>query len=808
MKKLLLSLACIVWSLPVVQAATITVSNYNGFAVHGVADSTGTLVGDNGGHGVIGRMTISDTEIQDLIAAKDFVALEAAFEVFAPGAGAFSLGNLEAGAFEAELSASTVPGETNAFADSDIYIWLYTGNNRSSATNYLLAKLPYQFPEDPASGPPAGPVEVFLRPTATFFAGAVSEETHDYGLGDGAVAILQMEVQDHNQAPEVEDFSLTVVSGGSGGGQLIATDADEDELTFEQVSEPTMGSVDFDTANGTFTYTANAGITTQVTDSFTFKAFDGTIPSAEGTVNITINPAIPEAPVIDEVEPVVGYVGTSYEYQIKIANLPQGQPTSYIASGLPTGLKLDAKTGAIKGIPSKAYESGQTAQISAKNATGTGPKQPITFVIKSVPVEAIGTFVARVERASDNAADLGGRIDLTTSSKGSFTAKLMAGTLAYAGKGYMTITEEDSEPVVNVSIQFLRKGAPTLVANLTLDLRDLRDTSQNLEDAKYELTGFLSNPEIVNSEVNVTGVRNAWTKQDEPTSFMGAYTYSLALPVVHEGNETIPQGTGFGALTVTNKGTASFTGKTADGKPFTVATIIGRQGGIPLYCALAGGAGSLVSFPEITTPGVGTGDLNGLSGIMSWSKPEAALKSKERAYRAGFNKIDLTLSGGLYQGASGGEIVAGLEDTGPTDTTAKNAWLTFSEGGLLDGDIETFAFLIMNKKDTITSFTQTVVVAKPNPKAGIDDPNPNSISFKLLSKPAGYFTGSFVIPNAVKSNVRKVTYQGTFVRHPAGRFDRVGYFLLPELPDVGEKITTTPLLSGKVLLSASDPADQ
>ncbi|SKB06743.1 hypothetical protein SAMN02745166_04526 [Prosthecobacter debontii] len=795
MKKLLLSLACIVWSLPVVQAATITVSNYNGFAVHGVADSTGTLVGDNGGHGVIGRMTISDTEIQDLIAAKDFVALEAAFEVFAPGAGAFSLGNLEAGAFEAELSASTVPGETNAFADSDIYIWLYTGNNRSSATNYLLAKLPYQFPEDPASGPPAGPVEVFLRPTATFFAGAVSEETHDYGLGDGAVAILQMEVQDHNQAPEVENLNITVVSGGTVSGQVVATDADEDELTFEKVSDPTMGSVDFDTANGTFTYTANAGITTQVTDSFTFKAFDGTIPSAEGTVNITINPAIPEAPVIDEVEPVVGYVGTSYEYQIKIANLPQGQPTSYIASGLPAGLKLDAKTGAIKGIPSKAYESGQTAQISAKNATGTGPKQPITFVIKSVPVEAIGTFVARVERASDNAADLGGRIDLTTSSKGSFTAKLMAGTLAYAGKGYMTITEEDSEPVVNVSIQFLRKGAPTLEANLTLDL------SQGPGYAEFQLLGSLSNPAIEQSGVDVKGVRNTWTKLDQPTAFMGAYTYSLTIPEEDKGDETIPQGTGFGALTVTNKGTASFTGKTADGKPFTVATIIGRQGDIPLYCALAGGAGSLVSIPEITTPGVGTGNLNGLSGIMSWSKPEGS--TKERAYRDGFGKINLTLSGGLYQGAPVGGIVAGLVNTGPTDMTAKNAWISFSEGGLADGDIETFSFLIMNRK--VTSVGQTVVVAKPNPKAGIDDPNPNSISFKLLSKPAGYFTGSFVIPNAVKSNVRKVTYQGTFVRHPDGSFDRVGYFLLPELPDVGEKITTTPMLSGQVLLSDSEP---
>lgn len=800
MKKLLLLLALGLWNLSIVHAATLTVSNYNGLAIHGIADSGGTLIGAEGGYGVIGRMTIPDNEVVELIEAKDFVALENAFEVFASSSGPFALNSLGAdGAFEVLLSESTIPSAENQFGGSSLFIWLYTGNDISTATNYLLAKLPSTFPTDPEAGPPVGPVEVFLRPDATFFAGTVSGSTHDYGLGGGAVAILQMDEQEHNQAPVAEDGMFVIAPGGTEEGTLVASDPEDDDLVFSVVTDATQGSLDVN-PDGTFSYKADANATG--TDSFTFQVYDGALDSNVATVTITFTaPPEPEVPEIAIAELPLGYVGSYYEFEIPIANLPQGEATSYAASGLPPGLKLNTKTGVISGYPSKAYESGKEVSLSAKNAVGTGEKVSATITIKPVPMPVIGSFVASVERGADVAEGQGGRLDLTTTSKGSFTAKLLVGTVSYTGKGYLEIEEgEESSLTVGVSVQFIRKGYPTLLAQLQFDLSEGPDYDD------FQLTGTLGDVDIEMSEVDVTGVRNTWSKTDEPTDYLGAYTYGLDIPGAAIGDPKIPQGVGFGALTVSAKGTVSFVGKTADGKPFTVSSVLGRHGHMPFYCALAGGSGSLVSVPEVTLPGGESDDLNELSGVMSWSKPEATEKSKERAYREGFDAINLTLFGGLYQGPEAGEVVAGLDDNGPTDTTTKNAWLSFLEGGLEEGDVDPFAFVVMNKKDS--GVTQTVIIPKFNAKLD-PNPNPNSITFKLLSKPAGYFTGTFTIPNEVKSLVRKVTYQGTFIRNPDGTFQRLGYFLLPQLPiEEGEKLSKTPVLSGVVDLNDRDPESE
>jgi|GEM_PF-2159811 len=802
MKKILLSLILGMAFIPLSRSATVNISNFNndGDALHGIANSEGIRLAAQAGKGYLGRMKVSDGEVQSLLEAKNIEGLIAAFEIFNPEEEPFDLASLgQAGAFESSISFDTTPSETNEFANSPIFVWLFQGDDLLSATEFLIAKLDVYFPED--SELPPEILEAYLNPqTATFFVGSEGIETHDYGFGGGAVSILKMEIQEVipvNQKPVAIASSFEVITGQTYKGALEGTDIDaEDVLTYQVETEPTKGDLTLQN-DGTFTYVSTAG--SLGADSFTFIVSDGQLDSDPATVTInTLAVPPPAVPVIVNSPMPDGFVGTYYEYEIEISNLPHGTATSYSAKGLPTGLKLNTKTGLITGYPSSAVTD-RSVILTAKNAQGVGPA--VTFVISIAPVPplAVGTFLARIERDVEIAGNQGGRLDLTVTSKGSFSAKLLSGNVAYTGKGNLNIEEVEGENQVSATISFIRKGFPTLAANVTLDVSDPMTSA-------FQISGSLADPAIATDEsedgiANLSGVRNTWSTSNKPLSYPGNYTYSLNLREDEVGSASIPQGYGFGAITVTDKGVGTFTGKTADGKAFTAASILGPQGHLPFFCALVGNSGSLVSMPQVLLPDVpDTDELNVISGVVSWSKPEVVdVKSKERAYRDGFEAFDLDLLGGEYEVPAAGGVVAALPDNGPTGAEA-NARLSFVDGGLADGDIDPFDFTIMNKKDT--GITQTIIVPKFNAKVD-PNPNPNTVTFKLVSKPAGYFSGTFIIPNEVKTLIRKVTYQGTFVRHQDGSFSRVGYFLLAELPDEdNEKVTTTPMLSGGVELDA------
>src|SRR4029079_15446218 len=71
------------------------------------------------------------------------------------------------------------------------------------------------------------------------------------------------------------------------------TDAENDQLTAQQVTGPAHGTLTLNT-NGTFTYTPANNFTGP--DSFTYKASDGTLESNVATVTITVT-AVNDAPV-------------------------------------------------------------------------------------------------------------------------------------------------------------------------------------------------------------------------------------------------------------------------------------------------------------------------------------------------------------------------------------------------------------------------------------------------------------------------------------------------------------------------------
>jgi VCBS repeat-containing protein len=114
------------------------------------------------------------------------------------------------------------------------------------------------------------------------------------GSAQSAVVTFQLTVTGGtNRAPVAKAQSVTTNEDTPLSGQLAATDADGDALTYVLVAAPTRGTVVVN-PNGTFIYTPAANYSGS--DSFTFKARDGSADSNVARVSVTVK-AVNDAPV-------------------------------------------------------------------------------------------------------------------------------------------------------------------------------------------------------------------------------------------------------------------------------------------------------------------------------------------------------------------------------------------------------------------------------------------------------------------------------------------------------------------------------
>ena len=489
-----------------------------------------------------------------------------------------------------------------------------------------------------------------------------------------------------------------------------------------------------------------------------------------------------EKPVLDDPQNLPdGIVGGSYNFpvagfQIAVDPAPEKAPLTYSAKGLPTGLKLNAKTGVIAGRPTKPGTFEVT--LTAKN-TATSDPVTETVVIDAFPAGLAGSYSGLVDRDADLNDLLGGRLDLTVSGTGALSGTLTFGSERLGIKGGLEVDATGTlDPTFTVTLKRKNKPEATLTFDIDIDARTL--------------TG------------NVDGVPlNGWqnARPDEAAPFLGYHTFGLMLgDPLQVGDADLPQGWSYAGLTVAKGGKWKLAGLTADGEKITSAATIGFDGQVIVYQALykpfVGSLwGSLILDPVDTEDPAD----NGLTGDVDWVRP-ATTNTKTRAYQAGFGlpgtpelvPVPLEAVGGSYRAPGKGELV--LELAAPGET---NVELTFTEGGLGDAD---------QNPDQVRGI---LAGNKPfNPKPA----GPTLTTLKKLTAKTGLFEGSFRLTDpdprtgASGEVQRNAIFRGVLIRDDVeGAHYGAGHFLLEALPADGETPKkTTPVFSGAVELREND----
>ena len=410
--------------------------------------------------------------------------------------------------------------------------------------------------------------------------------------------------------------------------------------------------------------------------------------------------------------------------------------TSYFAANLPEGIAINKTNGKLTGRP--INDGTYNIIFTASNAAGTSAPLPVPVTVYAPELETVGSFQGLIARAASN-DQLGGRVSLTISSTGAVT-----GSIIHQGRSYSFLSKLSDLPNTTRTITPTAiNGTPAITASFTLT------------EATGVITGGVSGAAVS-------------AKRAVPVllATQGRYNLGFSSTLADSTDPALPQGSGFGSLTVVANGTATWVGRLGDnnanGVVFTVVSGLASDGTVPLHQSLyAAGSGSAQGWLTISGAQVIT------EQSFDWLKLNKPGNSTSRSYKTGFALHSLEADGTIYKKPTAPKNVLGL--------TTSPAELEFTMGGLT------------------SAITQALSLPATNLPA-ISLANPNAVTLNI-DLTLGTFSGGFTIPDAVLANVRKVTFLGVLLPHVN---QGIGQFQLPELPNP----TTSALLSGRVVLGA------
>jgi VCBS repeat-containing protein len=370
-----------------------------------------------------------------------------------------------------------------------------------------------------------------------------------------ATANFTVEIAPVNDAPSASDMALTTDEDTPGSATIVASDPDNDALTFTLGTEATLGSVVVDEDSGDVTYTPAANQSGE--DSFTVVVTDGHDESDTAFVAVTIN-AVNDPPT------VTGTTLTATEDQ-------QAASTGSVSA---TDTEGDTVTFALGTGPAKgtATVDATTGAISYRPAADQNGADSFT-VTASDPNGGVGTATVTVSITPVNDVPVANPDAVTTAEDTAVTIAVLANDTALGDRPLTVRISSDPS-----------KGTATVNADGTVTYRPAAEASGS-DGFGYSVTdtnssgpgdSTASNVTVTISAVNDAPVANpASITTAEDTAKGGqltasdaensTLTYSLVTQATH-GTATVTATGGFTyAPDADWNGTDSFTFKASDG---------------------------------------------------------------------------------------------------------------------------------------------------------------------------------------------------------------------------------------------------
>ena len=170
---------------------------------------------------------------------------------------------------------------------------------------------------------------------------------------------------------------------------LLANDTDPESnpLTALLVSGPSNGALTLN-SDGTFVYRPNAGFVG--TDSFTYKANDGSLDSNVATVTITVTaaPVVNRPPVLTAIGNQTATEGQQLTFTATATDADAGQTLTFsLQDTVPAGANIDSSTGVFTWTPTEAQGPGTftfDVVVTDNGAPALSDSETITVTVNEV----------------------------------------------------------------------------------------------------------------------------------------------------------------------------------------------------------------------------------------------------------------------------------------------------------------------------------------------------------------------------------------------------------------------------------------
>jgi len=299
--------------------------------------------------------------------------------------------------------------------------------------------------------------------------------------------------------------------------------------------------------------------------------------------------------------------------------------TCRVSSGaLPSGLKMDSRTGRISGVPSRVETKTLLIQAVARVGIRSVPYATTAITLRVNPMSGFdGNYNGWVQTALPDLAEYQGTAGFSLSASGKFSAKIaVAGAaLSFAQSGADGV-DDPADPqeiyLDELTGPSVRARDGTRWYSTLRNIMITKGASLTAELTHYTLVSDASGFQQVEAQsYTVQCMREIW-KSAESAALMSAFEgyYTVLLPVTAPRDELAPWGSGYLTLTLNAGGSVKVSGMLADGSKVSLSTTLhyfeeldpaltefaGQEAFVYIYAAPAAyqGIGALSGFLRIT----------------------------------------------------------------------------------------------------------------------------------------------------------------------------------------------------------------